>query len=96
MTLKLTASFMAKPGKNDALREALRALIEPTRQEAACLRYELWRDRADPNHFIFIEEWESEAAHAVHVQMPYIQAMLLHLPELAVSEPKVNQYSGVG
>lgn len=40
------ASFLAKPGKEQALIEALGALIPDTRKEDGCIRYELNQSRA--------------------------------------------------
>jgi quinol monooxygenase YgiN len=38
-TLVLVASFQAKPGKEDELRDALAAMIAPSQAEAGCLGY---------------------------------------------------------
>lgn len=37
-------------------------LVEKTRQEPDCIRYELFIDQKDSGHFIFIETWPDRAA----------------------------------
>lgn len=52
-TLPLTsiAVLKAKPGQRDALREALTALVEPTRREAGNLDYTLFELTDEPGSF---------------------------------------------
>jgi len=54
------ATLIAKPGQQDTLENALRALVEPSRAEAGCGQYDLHRDLADPLTFYVIEHWASE------------------------------------
>lgn len=65
--LVIFAEVFAKPGEEDNLRQALQALVEPTRAEAGCLQYDLHKDNDDPGHFFFYERWESMAALEAHV-----------------------------
>ena len=63
-------------------REARAGLVEPSRKEPGCLRYELWQDRSDPTHFAMVEEWESEAAldqHLSHESLREAGARLQHM-----------------
>jgi quinol monooxygenase YgiN len=40
-TVHVIAIFYAEMGKEDEMESALRELIEPTRREAGCIRYDL-------------------------------------------------------
>ena len=51
----LVVALRAKPGKEEQLKRDLRAVVEPSRQEPGCLRYELFEDRSDSSLFVFIE-----------------------------------------
>lgn len=51
------ASFLAKPGKEQALIEALGALIPDTRKEDGCIRYELNQSRDEPRRITFVEKF---------------------------------------
>ncbi|KAF1030712.1 MAG: putative monooxygenase [Pseudomonas sp.] len=67
------ATLIAKPGQQDTLEALLRALLEPTRQEAGCEQYELNQDLQRPEAFYMIERWSSDAALAAHDQSAHIQ-----------------------
>ena len=56
----LTAIVKAKPGQEDAVKEALLSLVEPTRKEAGCLCYNLHQSKSDPTMFMFYEQWASQ------------------------------------
>ncbi|MGO9917276.1 MAG: putative quinol monooxygenase, partial [Isosphaeraceae bacterium] len=56
----LTAMVKAKPGQEDAVKEALLSLVEPTRKEPGCLCYNLHQSKADPIQFMFYEQWASK------------------------------------
>lgn len=66
------AEFTAKDGKADLLHAALSLLIEPTRKEAGCLRYELHQSLDNPHMFIMLEKYKNKAAFDFHVNQPYL------------------------
>lgn len=70
----VVANSLAKPGNETRLRQALLALIEPTRREPGVLQYELHQDLAEPRRFVFVERWESQAALAAHAKSAHIEA----------------------
>jgi quinol monooxygenase YgiN len=78
----VVAIFVAKPGKEEELRQVLEANVAPTRKERGALQYDLHRDIKEPRRFIFFERWESEAALDEHGQSPHIQAFRAKAPEL--------------
>src|SRR4051812_25905541 len=53
----LTASVKAKKGHEDTVKEALLALVEPTRKEPGCLCYNLHQSKSDSTTFMFYEQW---------------------------------------
>ena len=71
----LTAMVKAKPGQEEAVKEVLLALIEPTRQEPGCLCYNLHQSQADPTQFMFYEQWASKAAIDAHGKTPHMKAL---------------------
>ena len=77
MSVHIIARFNAKPDSIDALRKQLLAMLEPTRQEAGCIRYDLLNSIAEPTDFTFVEEWASQAAIDAHMQTPHLQALLV-------------------
>ncbi|WP_085695312.1 MULTISPECIES: putative quinol monooxygenase [unclassified Pseudomonas] len=67
------ATLIAKPGRQEALEQHLRALIEPTRAEAGCSQYDLHQDLANPLAFYMIERWASDEALQAHDASAHIQ-----------------------
>jgi Antibiotic biosynthesis monooxygenase len=53
------AYHRAKPGQEQALRDALLAVCAPTRAEKGCLNYDLHVSPDDPGMLVFHENWES-------------------------------------
>jgi len=73
------AQIQAKAGFEGVVREVLTALVEPTRAEPGCLRYDLHQSTEDPRVFLFHEVWETEADLERHLETPH----LAHLRERA-------------
>ena len=71
----LTAMVKAKPGQEEAVKEALLALVQPTRQEPGCLCYNLHQSKSDPAQFMFYEQWASKAALDAHGKTPHMKAL---------------------
>jgi quinol monooxygenase YgiN len=69
----VVAHFQATPGKEAALLQLLRGLIEPTRKEADCLRYELNQEIENPAAFTFAEKFASRDAFTTHLKMRHIK-----------------------
>lgn len=73
-TLTVIAKLKAKPGREEDLQAALKALVPPTRAEAGCVTYDLHRSHDDPGLFIFYETWESRPLWDDHMKTPHLAA----------------------
>ena len=71
---------------DDVVEAAQRTMIEPTRKEPGCIRYELWQDLAESGRFAMIEEWEGEDALSTHLEQESLQTAVAALAPM-VSEP---------
>lgn len=91
-TLRVVARLAAFPDKVAELKSLLLSIIEPTRQEQGCIKYELLQNQADPTDFTFVEEWESAALLEVHLASSHIQAAVQQLEGLAVGPPDIRRY----
>jgi quinol monooxygenase YgiN len=78
----VVAIFVAKPGKEEELRQVLEANVAPTREERGALQYDLHRDIEEPRRFIFVERWESKDALDAHGKTAHIQRFRAMAPEL--------------
>lgn len=72
-TVHVLALFVAAPGKEEELERVLIQLVEPTRKEAGCIRYDLVRGLGRSAEFAFIEEWESIGHLDTHSQAAHVR-----------------------
>lgn len=84
--ISIIAVLKAKPGKTDALRAALQALILPTREEPGNVEYVLFQLRDTPDVFYVRESWHGQQGLDAHIAMPYFQAFIEQMNEL-LAEP---------
>jgi quinol monooxygenase YgiN len=87
--LTVFAEMHAKPGKEEALREALLGLIGPTKKEAGYVQYDLHMDNDDPKHFLFYENWTSRAFLDAHLASPHLQAFVARVDELLAAPIRI-------
>lgn len=71
----LVAVAKAKPGQEEALKQALMSMVEPTRKEPGCLCYNLHQSKSDKGQFMFYEQWASQEALDAHGKTPHMRAL---------------------
>ena len=71
----LVAMIKAKEGQDEAVKDVLEALVEPTRKEPGCLCYNLHQSKSDKTQFMFYEQWASKDSLDAHGKMPYMKAL---------------------
>ncbi|MFM2587540.1 putative quinol monooxygenase [Vibrio sp. TBV020] len=70
--LTIIANIIAKEDQVDLVKAELIKLIDKTRAEDGCINYDLHQDNDNPAHFVFHENWESEAALEKHLTTQHI------------------------
>ena len=90
MSINVVAVITAKPGSEDVVREALKGLVEPTRDEAGCIVYELSESDVAPGTFITVEEWDGQSDLDAHMQTPHIQSALAVLGSELAAAPAIH------
>ena len=80
--LTVIARMHAKPGKEQALRDALVALVEPTSQEKGYVNYDLHQGVEDPDRFLSYENRESDEDWDAHLAAAHLIASAARIPEL--------------
>jgi quinol monooxygenase YgiN len=93
--LTVVAEMAAKPGKEEELRLALLALVEPTRQEEGCVQYDLHVHTSEPGRFVFYENWTSAAALDKHSQSAHIQAFRTGAADLLSEPARILTYTRI-
>ncbi len=71
MELFIFAHFHARERHGDAVEEALRDVIVPSRQEAGCLGIHAFRSIRDARFFYIHSKWTDEAAFELHAKLPH-------------------------
>lgn len=72
MELLVIAKISAKEAFVQEVKEALTALLQPTRKEAGNLEYSLFQDATKATEFLMYEKWATQEAFQKHNQMPYL------------------------
>lgn len=72
--ITVIAFIKAKPGKEEQMKQALLALIPPTRREKGCINYDLHQWPEKPGQFVFYENWESRELLDKHLAAAHLQA----------------------
>ena len=80
--LTVIASMKAAPGKEDELRDALQALVEPTTQEDGYVNYDLHESVEEPGRFFFYENWHSGEHLDAHLAAPHLVDFIAKIPDL--------------
>ena len=57
----------------EAFKQRVQPLIEATRKEEGCLRYEFYQDASDPTIFFFYEVYKNPEAQTFHGRQTYLE-----------------------
>ncbi len=90
------AEMRARPGKEQALQEALRTLAGHTRQEQGCLHYAWHVARGEQGRILFYENWASQAHLDAHLESPHMKAFMARAEELLEGAPRIVVASRAG
>ncbi len=93
--IHVIARHFARPETVDEVRRILLSLIEVSRAEPGCLKYELLQNADDPTDFTFVETFASEDALKLHAAAPYIAGLAPRLKELVARPSEVARYQNV-
>ena len=70
----VVATTDIKPEHREAYIAGARKAIAETRKEKGCIYYDCHSSVADPNRFVFVERWETQADLDAHGQAPHLKA----------------------
>ena len=85
----VVAEATAKAGKENEARQLLLGLLAPTRKEEGCIQYDPHEVADQPGHFIFYENWASQAALDAHLKSPHVASAFAKMPELFEGMPRI-------
>jgi quinol monooxygenase YgiN len=87
--LTVVAILKAKAGQEAALRQALLAVVPPTRKEKGCLNYDLHEVQQESGRFLFHENWTSRAELDAHLASPHVKALFGQFDALLAEPPQL-------
>ena len=90
------ALLNARPDKTEELNSLLTSLLEPTRQESGCSRFELLQNRETPTEFAIVSQWHNQQAVQDHIGTGHVQRAMSRLPELLAAPLDLRFYHLVG
>jgi quinol monooxygenase YgiN len=70
--INVVAVLKAKEGKEEAVREAFEGVLEPSRKDKGCKRYDLFTAEGAPGTFVMLETWESQEDLDAHMKSPHL------------------------
>jgi quinol monooxygenase YgiN len=94
-TVHVVSRFVAKAGKEQALKTVLTVLISPTRRELGCYQFDLLENPLDSTDFCFVERWENEKSVDQHSQSQHHKHALSQVESLVDSPPDIRRYHQV-
>ncbi|TRW27139.1 hypothetical protein FMM05_00375 [Flavobacterium zepuense] len=84
--------FDVKPEKRKSFIGAMAGIVSPTRKAQGNLEFNLYGYAEDPNKFVLIEGWQSQADHEAQLKQDYIKQLTIALEGLFVSNPVDTRY----
>ncbi len=91
--VNVVARFVAKPGQEAALRDALTGLVAPTRKDPGYIAYDLYAATERPGEFVLVEAWESRELLAAHLDTPHLNSFKAKAPELLAAPMSVKLFA---
>lgn len=86
--LKVIAEDFMQPDAVDILMPMYEELVAATRKEPLCISYDLFVDRSNPGHFVFIETWPDQAALDTHCASEHFQRLVPAINKYQQDEPR--------
>lgn len=93
--VKVVAKNYAKEDKVKEVIELCRELVNETRKEEGCIKYEFFQDVNEPSILTFIEEWISVEALKKHMKSEHFTRIIPEFGKLMEKDGDINVYKKV-
>jgi quinol monooxygenase YgiN len=88
--MMIVAKLTVKPDKVKAFTDAAKEIIEKSNKEAGCKSYQLYQDPYDNTKFVFVEEYNNQAAVDAHFASDYFKAFGPKISDLVAEPAKIK------
>jgi quinol monooxygenase YgiN len=86
------ARFRPRMDRLEELLEILREIQAASRADDGCLNYGYYREIADEQSFVAVEEWRDMDALDAHVRTAHVARLITALPEHAAEPPEIARH----
>jgi quinol monooxygenase YgiN len=91
-SVHVIAHIVARQGEEEQVLAELEKLVEPTRAEPGCLKYELFVNKENAADFAFVEEYESDEAFKAHMDSKHVAGAIARVVPLLAVPPDIKRY----
>ena len=91
--IKVVAKNFAQEDKVSEIVELCKELVEKTRKEEGCIKYEVYQDSQDAKILTMIEEWENMKALEAHMQTEHFTRIVALLGKRMTKGTEMNLYN---
>ncbi|SFN69218.1 Quinol monooxygenase YgiN [Formivibrio citricus] len=95
MTTTIFATVEAKSEAIQHVEAALRGMIQPTRNEPGCVRYELFASEEAPGTFHLLETYADDDALNRHHQSPHFAELLASLANKLARDIQISRFVSI-
>jgi quinol monooxygenase YgiN len=93
--IKVVARKLVNEGKIEEVIALYEKLVQATRKEEGCIKYELYQDESDPRVLAVIEEWENKDALNKHMKSEHFTILVPMIGKLTANKPDLNIYNKI-
>ena len=91
--VKVVAKSFIMEGKFEEYMNLCKELVEETRKEEGCIKYEIYQDEKDTTVLTVIEEWESRETLDKHMLSEHFTRIVPMLSKFRIKKSDVNVYN---
>lgn len=91
--IKVVAKKLIQEGKVEEVIKLYKELVEASRKEEGCIKYELYEDEKDSRILAVIEEWESKEDLDKHMNSEHFTRLVPMIGELTEKKLDMNVYN---
>ena len=91
--VKVVAKNYVEEDKIEEYLKLCKELVEETRKEEGCIKYELYQDEKDPTILTMIEEWQSMEVLDKHMISEHLTRIVPMLGKFRTKNSDINKYN---
>jgi quinol monooxygenase YgiN len=92
----VVALITAKQSLEEKAKQELMGLLDSTRSEKGCIKYDLHQSVENKSLFMFYEKWASKKDLEEHMDMPHMKAHMHRAQNLFAEPPKITLWEVIG